>query len=106
MPNDPMDDSPIFLCGGHGCDVIVQDEHMQAGIEYAAAMNRAALDAGKPQSIEQYAAWLEEGEELSRWAARLGHRLTIREYHELNAAEALLKRHGYSVRPPRKAVTP
>lgn len=101
MPNDQMDDSPVFLCGEHGCDVFERDEHTQAGREYADAMNRAAFDAGKSQSIEQYAEWLEEGEELSRWAARLGHRLTIREYHELNAAEALLKRHGYAIRPPR-----
>jgi hypothetical protein len=95
MSETATEDGVMFLHGSSGCDVIVIDEHHRAGTAHAQAMNRAAFDRGERVTIDQYAEWMAEGEEASR------RRLTMREHKEIEAAKAVLSRHGYKVRDPK-----
>lgn len=89
------EDGVIFLCGSFGFDVIVMDKHHRAGRDHAESMRRAAFARSERVTLEQYGEWMAEGEEASR------RRLTMREHKEIEAAKAILARHGYKVREPK-----
>lgn len=87
-----MSGDVIFICGEGISDVIVNDEHDDAGFAHAESMAvKYHGEHGEWPSIDQRIPWIAEGREASR------RRLAMKDYRAIEEAKALLTKHGYAV---------
>jgi hypothetical protein len=82
----------MFFCGEGGCHVQREDEHDEAARQHCKAMNRAHRDrTGDWAPMDLQVDWYVEGRAASE------RRATIEDSRAIDAAIALLQKHGFAV---------